>query len=63
MQRTPANSPSKILGIPVTPQILLIRHQRAMKGTYIGLIIAGLLAVLLPGRYLHNMLFTFINIQ
>lgn len=51
----PAGGDVKLL--QVKKEFLLNRHRAAMKGTYIGLIVAGLLAVLMPGRYLHNLFF------
>ncbi len=35
----------------------IIRHQKCMKGAYIGLIVAGVLAFALPGRFLWRLVF------
>ncbi len=56
LQTATPEAPARMLGIKLSPQLLLRRHRNFMVGTYIGLIVAGVLAVLLPGRYLHTLL-------
>lgn len=61
MQTASAGNSLQILGVQITPQFLLERHRAGMKGTFIGLIVAGILAVALPGRILHEMLVSLIS--
>ncbi len=48
---------SLALGIYHVRKGNIIAHQKCMKGAYIGLIVAGVLAFALPGRFLWRLVF------